>query len=116
MASTVVGLFDDRDDAHNAVQDLMAAGFTRDRISLVATDPSGEYQKYSVDAEGNLAGEGAAAGLTSGAVVGGLLGLLIGAGAIFFPPVAAPAAAPVRRPAIGPATTTPAGGKKIAPA
>jgi hypothetical protein len=95
MASTVVGLFDDRDDAHNAVQDLMAAGFSRDKISLVATDPSGEYQKYSVDAEGNLAGEGAAAGLTSGAVVGGLLGLLIGAGAIFFPPAGVLVAGPI---------------------
>ena len=95
MASTIVGLFDDRDDAHNAVQDLMAAGFTREKISLVATDPSGEYQKYSVDSEGNLAGEGAAAGLTSGAVVGGLLGLLIGAGAIFFPPAGILVAGPI---------------------
>lgn len=86
MASTVVGLFDDRDDAHGAVQDLMAAGYTKDKISIVATDPSGEFQKYGVSADGNLAGEGAAAGLTSGAVVGGLLGLLIGSGAIFFPP------------------------------
>ena len=95
MASTVVGLFDDRDDAHGAVQDLMAAGYTKDRISLVATDPSGEYQKYGVDTEGNLAGEGAATGLTSGAVVGGLIGLLIGAGAIFFPPAGILVAGPV---------------------
>lgn len=86
MPSTIVGLFDDRNDAHNAVMDLMSAGFSRDRISLVAADPSGEYQKYVVDKEGNLAGEGAAAGLTSGAVVGGLIGVLIGTGAIFFPP------------------------------
>lgn len=84
MASTVVGLFDDRDDAHAAVQDLMAAGYGKDRISIVAADPAGDYSRHGVDAEGNLAGEGAATGLVSGTVVGGLLGLLIGAGAIFF--------------------------------
>ena len=86
MANTVVGLFDDQNDAHGAVQDLMAAGYAKDKISLVATDPSGEYQKYGVDSEGNLSSEGAATGLISGGVVGGLLGLLIGAGAIFAAP------------------------------
>ena len=85
MANTVVGLFDDQSDAHGAVQDLMAAGYAKDRISLVATDPNGEYQKYAVDSEGNLAGEGAATGLASGAAVGGLMGLLIGAGLMFTP-------------------------------
>ena len=95
MANTVVGLFDDANDAHGAVKDLMAAGYTKDAISLVATDPKGEYQKYQVDAEGNLAGEGAASGLTSGAVVGGLLGLLIGSGAILFPPAGLLVAGPV---------------------
>lgn len=95
MSTTVVGLFDDRDDAHNAVQDLMAAGYGRERISLVATDPSGTYQRYIVTADGNMAGEAAATGLTSGAVVGGLLGILIGSGAIFFPPAGALVAGPI---------------------
>lgn len=107
MANTVVGLFDDQNDAHGAVQDLMAAGYTKDKISLVATDPSGEYQKYSVDADGNLAGEGAASGLVSGTVVGGLLGLLIGAGAIFAAPavlVAGPFAGLIAGAAAGAAT------------
>lgn len=107
MANTVVGLFDDRDDAHGAVQDLMTAGYTKDKISLVATDPGGEYQKYRVDAEGNLSGEGAATGLVSGTVVGGLLGLLIGAGAIFAGPallVAGPFAGLVAGAAAGAAT------------
>ncbi len=85
MANTVVGLFDDQNDAHGAVQDLMAAGFAKEKISLVATDPGGEYQKYAVDDDGNLAGDGAATGLVSGTVVGGLVGLLIGAGLMFTP-------------------------------
>ena len=95
MASTVVGLFDDRSDAHGAVQDLMAAGYAKDKVSLVATDPSGEYQKYGIDSEGNLAGEGAASGLVSGTVVGGLLGAAIGLGTIFFPPAGVLLAGPL---------------------
>lgn len=95
MASTVVGLFDDRDHAHAAVQDLMAAGYSKDKVSLMATDPSGEYQKYAVDEGGNLAGEGAATGLVSGTVVGGLLGLVIGLGGILFPPAGFLVAGPV---------------------
>lgn len=85
MATTVVGLFDDRDTAQMAVKDLIDSGFDRRRISVVASDPNGDLKRQHMDNEGNLAGEGAATGLTSGAVVGGLLGLLIGAGAIFVP-------------------------------
>lgn len=107
MSTTIVGLFDDRDSAHGAVQDLMAAGYTKEKISLVATDPSGEYQKYGLDSEGNLAGDGAATGLVSGTVVGGLIGLLIGAGAIFAAPavlVAGPFAGLIAGAAAGAAT------------
>ncbi|MGV3617642.1 MAG: general stress protein [Fimbriimonas sp.] len=85
MATTVVGLFDDRETAQAAVKDLVDAGFGRDHISIVAADPGGTLYNQHVDDEGSIAGEGAATGLTSGAVVGGLLGLLIGAGLIFVP-------------------------------
>lgn len=107
MSNTVVGLFDDANDAHGAVQDLMAAGYTKDRISLVATDPNGEYQKYAVDAGGNLSGEGAASGLVYGTLTGGLIGLLIGAGAILVGPavlVAGPFAGLIAGAAAGAAT------------
>ncbi|MGV3617643.1 MAG: DUF2382 domain-containing protein [Fimbriimonas sp.] len=85
MATTVVGLFDDRETAQTAVRDLIDAGFRRQDISVVAADPGGKLYKQHVDDQGNSAGEGAATGLASGAVVGGLLGLLIGAGLIFVP-------------------------------
>lgn len=85
MATTVVGMFDDRDTAERAVQDLIDAGFDRNRVSLVAADPGGKIYRQHVDEEGSLASEGAATGLTSGAVVGGILGLLVGAGLIFVP-------------------------------
>ncbi|AIE84108.1 hypothetical protein [Fimbriimonas ginsengisoli] len=85
MATTIVGLFDDRDTAETAVMDLIAAGFDRRRVSVLAADPRGELYRSHIREDGNLSGEGAATGLTSGAVVGGLLGLLIGAGLIFVP-------------------------------
>ncbi len=83
--STFVGLFEDRDAAQHAVGDLVSAGIDRDKISVVANDASGNAQTSSVDSDGNLAAEGASAGISSGAVVGGVAGLLIGAGFTFLP-------------------------------
>src|SRR3954469_1724294 len=85
MPTTVVGLFDSRQTAEAAVQDLVSAGFDQSSVSVVVSDPEGKLRKEHFGTEGTLAGEGAATGLTSGAVIGGLLGLLIGAGAIFVP-------------------------------
>ena len=85
MASTLVGLFDDRDAAQGAVSDLISAGISRDKISVVANDGSGGTTTQSVDESGNLAAAGAGSGATSGAVVGGVAGLLIGLGFTVLP-------------------------------
>lgn len=67
--ATVTGLFDNAADAQNAVEGLIAAGWTRDDISAVvpgAENPTGEVTSLGVlDAE-------------KGAVVGGLAGLFLG--------------------------------------
>lgn len=108
MSTTVVGLFDTRESAQGAVQDLIDAGFDRAKISIVAADPQGTMYKETTDGmTENLAGEGARTGLTSGAVVGGLLGLLIGTGLIFVPAgfaVAGPIAGLIAGGAAGAAT------------
>ena len=83
MATTLVGLFDDRDAAQGAVNDLISAGISRDKVSVVASDSSGATT--TTDADGNLAAEGATSGISSGAVVGGIAGLLIGAGFTVLP-------------------------------
>jgi hypothetical protein len=85
---TVVGYFDQYTQAQAAVRELLDAGFSRNDISLVASDSSGEYAKSatpsSADAdEINFT----AAGASSGAVVGGLGGLLVGLGALAIPGV-----------------------------
>lgn len=109
MPTTVVGLFETQHAAQSVVMDLIAAGFDRTQISVVAADPQGELYRQHIEDTGNLAGEGAATGLTSGAVVGGLLGLLIGAGVIFVP-IGILAAGPVAGLIAGGAAGAAAGG------
>lgn len=83
MAKTIVGLFDDVNEAHRAVQELIDAGVDHDTISIVANDAKGEYAQYHGD--GSSAAEGAGAGAASGGVLGGVLGLLVGVGALAIP-------------------------------
>jgi uncharacterized protein (TIGR02271 family) len=88
MAKTVVGLFDSRQHAEMAVQDLMDAGFARNDISVVAqnaSDLAADGQRSVGTSTGNESGEGAAAGAGIGAVAGGVLGLLVGIGALAIP-------------------------------
>jgi uncharacterized protein (TIGR02271 family) len=86
---TVVGLYDDLDDARHVITDLVADGFARDDISLIARNPEGEtgtYGEYTeYDDPGERAAEGAAAGALTGGVVGGLAGVLVGLGGIAIP-------------------------------
>src|SRR5690606_25591315 len=74
MAKTVVALYDDFDVAQDVVEDLLQAGFSRENISLMASDTTGEYARRYVTErvdEDVTAGEGAG----FGAVVGTLIGL-----------------------------------------
>lgn len=108
---TVVALYEDFSTARDVVEDLVEAGFARDRISLVASDASGEYkQQIGTDAdmdEDVSAGEGAG----FGAVVGGLIGL----GAMLIPGIgpviaAGPLVAGLTGAAVGAATGAATGG------
>jgi uncharacterized protein (TIGR02271 family) len=87
MDQTVVGLFDNLSDAQRVVKDLVDAGFSRDRISLVAGDAANEYSKYvnkgttTTTTDDVTAGEGAG----FGAVVGALTGIIAGLGALAIP-------------------------------
>ena len=110
MASTLVGLFDDRDAAQHAVSDLVSAGVSRDKISVVANDGSGGTATHSVDSDGNLAASGAASGISSGAVVGGIAGLLIGAGFTVLPIAGFLLAGPIAGLLAGAATGAATGG------
>lgn len=73
----ITALFNDRDDAENAYQELLNRGYTRDDISvLMSEDTRNTYQ--TTDTETEL-GSKAAEGTGVGAAVGGTLGAIIGA-------------------------------------
>jgi uncharacterized protein (TIGR02271 family) len=71
---TIVGLYKDFDTAQRVVEDLTDAGISRDHISLMANDASGQYasviKQNAGDQKDVKAGEGAAVGAVAGALVG----------------------------------------------
>ncbi len=77
---TVVALYDRLDNANDAIVELVAAGFPRSDISLVANDATGDYGRYLGD-EDVKGDEGA----SFGAVIGGLTGIVAGLTAIVIP-------------------------------
>lgn len=80
---TVTGLFDDYQDAADAVGELEAIGVPRSEISIVANNSQGWYQ----EGDRSKAAEDAAGGAGLGAVVGGAGGLLAGLGIMAIPGV-----------------------------
>ena len=81
--TNVTGLFDDYQDASDAVGELEAIGVPRDDISIVANNSDGWYQTDT----SSETGEDAATGAGVGAVIGGAGGLLTGLGIMAIPGV-----------------------------
>jgi hypothetical protein len=79
---TVTGLFDNYDDAAEAVGELEATGIPHSDISIVANNSDDWY-----DGSRSEAAEDAGAGAGIGAVVGGAGGLLTGLGIMAIPGV-----------------------------
>ena len=82
--STLVAVFNTREAANHAVDELQRAGFTRDQISVVAQDADGKARAQKTDGEDTYAGEGAAIGAATGAGVGALVSLGMTFGVIPF--------------------------------
>lgn len=79
---TVTGLFDNYDDASDAVGELEASGIPHSDISIVSNNVDNRH-----DLEGSKAADDAAGGAGLGAVVGGAGGLLAGLGLMAIPGV-----------------------------
>ena len=96
--STVVGVFQDRQQANKAVSELLKAGFRQDQISVAMRHAEGEVgatttaegATTTAEAEGSHAGSGALAGALTGLGLGALAGMGVLAGVI---PVVGPAIA-----------------------
>jgi hypothetical protein len=91
--ATIVALYDHYDDAGKAVSDIVAAGISQDRISLLANNLSGDHP--ALVSNPAVAGEdftsrdeaqpAAVTGAEVGVSIGGVAGVLVGAGAIMIP-------------------------------
>jgi uncharacterized protein (TIGR02271 family) len=91
--STVVGVFEDRQKANQAVSDLLKAGFRQDQIGVAmrhAEAEGDERTTTTADASDSHAGSGAITGALTGLGLGALAGLGVLAGVI---PVVGPAIA-----------------------
>src|SRR3954468_196771 len=81
--ATVVGLFDTRESAQNAIQQLRSGGIEPNQISVAMRNRE-DTQAVADDAG---VGGGAVTGAIGGGVLGGLAGLLVGVGALAIPVV-----------------------------
>src|SRR5215216_3256541 len=77
------GIFRSQSEAEQAVDALLAAGYGRDDVSILAPD---QRTTHELATEKNTkAPEGTATGATAGGAIGGTLGLLAGIGALAIP-------------------------------
>lgn len=79
----LIGMYQSRQQASNAVDMLREHGFRNEDISVLLPDNVGT--KDFAHEKNTKAPEGAAAGAATGAVVGGTFGWLLGIGALFIP-------------------------------
>lgn len=83
--STVVGVFENREDARDAIEALKDDGFAAETISILSPDKQATQQ--IAEDTGTHAGAGAATGAVTGGLLGGIGGWLLGIGALAIPGV-----------------------------
>ncbi len=83
MAKMVLGMFNLRDNAEEAISELESLGYNPKDISIMMQD-RGEAREIGDSTGANVA-EGAIGGATTGGALGAVAGLLIGIGAIAIP-------------------------------
>src|SRR5512132_4136169 len=81
--TAVFGIYKSGVQAERAVDQIIAAGFSNNDISVLLPDK--QSSKEFAHEKNTKAPEGTAAGVTTGGVVGGTLGLLAGIGALAIP-------------------------------
>jgi len=99
MGKTIVGLFDDFDEAQSVVNDLESAGFARNDISVVSNNSTSRFDGSASSSTASNAGHragsalgGAVGGAAEGAVIGGATGLAASLALLLIPgigPIAA---------------------------
>jgi hypothetical protein len=83
MADMVIGVFAERDDAEDAIDELKTAGYDPKDISIMMKNDR-DSEDFA-DTTGTNVADGAVSGATTGGVIGAIAGLLVGVGAIAIP-------------------------------
>ena len=86
LTSSVVGVFDDSQQADRALEQLRAVGLGPDDVSVMMRD-AGTVDEIVEQTAGSPVAGGASAGATIGGLLGGLAGWMVAAGAIAIPGV-----------------------------
>jgi hypothetical protein len=81
--TAVFGIYHTQIQAERSVDDLLAAGFPSDDISVLL--PQNQSTRAFAHEKNTKAPEGATAGVTTGGAIGGALGLLAGIGLLAIP-------------------------------
>jgi len=84
---TVLGIFDSRESANNAVEALREKGFQPKDFSIITREQ--DEVTEGGDSVGDAMAEGAAGGAVTGGALGALAGLLVGVGALALPGIGA---------------------------
>jgi len=108
---TVGALFQNRNQAEDAINALKARGFRGDQIGIAMRDRDAKGQLIADT--GSKAAEGATTGAVSGGVLGGIVGFLVGVGALVIPGVGPIISAGVLTAAFGTAGATALAGAGI---
>jgi hypothetical protein len=82
---TIVGMFETRDAAQDAVEQLIASGFEKESLGVVMRDPRESADLASATGADDLSAEGATAGAVSGLGVGALIGLALVGSSVLLP-------------------------------
>ena len=90
MSKTVIGLFNNLEEAQNVVKDLVASGIERDDIGFMANEKQATPSRTDTAREGGDVASGALAGAGTGAAIGGVAGL-----ALALAPLAIPGIGPI---------------------
>ena len=90
MSKTVIGLFNNMNEAQDVIRDLVSSGFHRDDIGFMANEKQSVPSDADTSADGGRAASGALAGAGTGAAIGGVAGL-----ALALAPLAIPGVGPI---------------------
>jgi uncharacterized membrane protein len=85
QATTVTALYDDLEEAQEAIGELIERGFDRDQVSLVVTEPAVGTSAREEEKSAAPVTADTAEGAVAGAVIGGIGGLLVGMAALAIP-------------------------------